>query len=252
MSALFPGYEALYEMMGLIGATGGSGCEQDYTPRHSVSTGGTTIYGSVKLWHGDLSIFLEDCIVESAAFVPEPGGNVLCTANIRIGAIPTAYILDGIAFPTITYGAMYDNAAPVVEDVAFTSFGKTKGFENLTVTIQNDVEEFGDSNVATTGKRLAQVRRRFLVDGTLYVNTDDSDAHVQNLISSSAPTDDLSFQVGTVATVGLTIEAFKIEVNNLQSKAIKYNRIGQALVCEISGAKATGTSAGSEFQLTFN
>jgi hypothetical protein len=252
LSVLFPGYEALYEMAGLIGAAGGSGCEQDYTPRHAGSSGGSTIYGTVKCWMGDLSVVFEDCIVSSAEFVATPGGNVLCTMNIMVGATDTANISDGVTFPTITYDAMASEASPVVEAVAFAAFGQTRGFESLTVKIENEIEEYGDSNIATTGKRQAQTRRQFLVDGTLYVNTSDSDAAIAQLISGSAPTNDLSFQVGTVATAGLTMLAFKMEVNNLQAKGIKYNRIGDALVVELSGAKATGLTAGSEFQLTFN
>jgi hypothetical protein len=252
LSVLFPGYEALYEMMGLIGAAGGSDAEQDYTPRHEGSSGGSTIYGTIKVWVGDLSIVFEDCLVETAEFVCTPGGNVLCTCNIKVGAADTANISDGVTFPTITYGFMEDEAAPVVEEVAFASFGQTRGFENLTITVSNTIEEFGDSNVATTGIRQAQTRRVFSVDGTLYVNTSDSEAAIQNLISTTAPTDDLSFQVGTVAGAAATINAFKFEVNNLQNKAIKYNRIGQALAVEISGAKAAATSAGAEFVLIFN
>ena len=99
---------------------------------------------------------------------------------------------------------------------------------------------------------MAQTRRVITVDGTLYINATDSEAAYQNLIATVAPTADLSFQIGTIATPTDTINAFKFEVNNLQGKGIKYNRIGQALVVEISGAKATGLTAGSEFTLTFN
>ena len=251
LATLFPGYEALYEMMGLIGANGAAPVVE-YTPRHSGSSDGSTIYGTIKVWHGDLSMVFEDCLIESAEFVSTPGGNVLCTANILVGKTDTANIADGVTFPTITYGAMSSLAAPVVEGVAFATFGQTRPFENLTVKVQNTIEEFGDSNVATTGKRQAQTRRQILVSGTIYVATADSDAAVQNLINSSAPTADLSFQVGTAAGASDVVNAFKVEVNNLQSKSIKYNRIGQALVAELTDAKATATSAGAEFKLTMN
>ncbi len=257
MATLFPGYEAIYEMIGFIGADGGSGCEHDYTPRHDGSTGGAgadgiLVHGSIKCWQGDLSIFFQDVVVSSASVVPEPGGNALITVNFEVGSVPTAYILDGVTFPTLTFGAMEDNAAPVVEGVGFSAFGQVRGFENLTITIENTITPFKDSNVATSGERQVHVRRQFLVSGTLYINTSDSMAAATQLISSSAPSDDLFFQVGTIATAALTIEAFRWDLFNLQPKSIKYNRIGDALVVELTNAKATGTSAGSEAQLTFN
>jgi hypothetical protein len=251
LATLAPGYEALYESIGLIGATGGSGCEHDYTPRIGASSP-TVRYLTIKMFHGDLSIQLDDCIVDSASMVFTPGGNGLCTANIKVGSIPTANIVDGVTFPTIDYEEMADNAAPVVEGVSFAAFGQTRGFENLTINIAQDVEEFGDSNVDDTGIRQVVTGRRFTVDGTLYVNTSDSAAESDNLVLTTAPTADLSFQVGTVATAGLTMLAYNIECRNLQSRSIKYNRIGDVLAVEMSGAKCTGLTAGSEFQLTFN
>lgn len=251
-STVAPGYEALYEMCGLVGAVGGGGtCEHDYTPRIGASTPPVR-YGTIKVFHGDISIQMDDCIVDSASMEFTPGGNGLLTANIKVGSIPSANIVDGVTFPVIDYEEMADNAAPVVEGVVFAAFGQTRGFENLTVTISQAVSEFGDSNVDTTGIRQEVEGRVFTVDGTLYVNTADSTAAIDQLISTSAPTNDLSFQVGTVATAGLTILAYKVECNNLQPKAIKYNRIGTTLVVELSGAKATGLTVGSEFQLTFN
>lgn len=256
LGTLFPGYDALYEMMGLIGAHGTAPVEE-YTPRHAGSTGGagpdgSTVYGTIKVWHGNLSMVLQDCIVESADFVSDPGGNVLVSANIRIGSIDPTLIVDGVTFPTLTYGAMEDNAAPVVEGVAFAAFGQTRDFEALTIRIENTIAEFKRSNIDVTGIGYAQTRRQFLVSGVLYVNASDSDAAVQQLISGSAPTNDLSFQVGEVAGATDTINAMKFEVNNLQPKNVKYDRRGDAMVVTLSNAKATATSAGAEFKLTFN
>jgi hypothetical protein len=72
-------------------------------------------------------------------------------------------------------------------------------------------------------------------------------------VSSTAPTNNLSFQVGTAVTsTGDTYNGFFIEVKNLQPKDIKYDRVGTTLVVDLNGAKATGTAAGNEFMLTQN
>lgn len=256
MATLFPGYEAIYEMIGLIGANGANPIVE-YTSRHDGSTGGAgadgvIVHGTIKVWMGDLAVVFEDCVVTSAVLASTPGGNVLCTVNIQVGVIDTANIDDGIAFPTITYDAMEDLAAPIVEGVAFAAFGQTRGHENLTITITNEITVFGDSNASISGERQVHSRRVITVDGTLYVNATDSKAALDNLIDTSPPTDDLSFQVGTVSGASDVLNAFKIEVNNLQAKAIKYVPLGEAMAVEITGAKATATSAGAEFKLTFN
>jgi hypothetical protein len=138
--------------------------------------------------------------------------------------------------------------------VAFAGFGQTRGFENLTVTCSNTIEEYQDSNIATTGIRQAQTRRQFLVDGTLYINDTDVDAAYAQLASTSAPTNDMTFQVGDpdVGGAETALNAFLFSINNVEAKDIKYNRIGSALAVELSGCKATSTTANTEFTLTFN
>jgi hypothetical protein len=241
----FLGLDAIWESLGLTGANG-TNPVYEYTPRTSQSV----TYSTIKLFVGDLSFALQDCVPESASIVFTPGGNGLCTVNFKVGELDT--FADSVTFPTVDYTTQKSLAAPTIEGVAFASFGQTRGYEDLTVTIANTIEEYGDSNVDTTGLRYAQTRRLITVDGRLYINPTDSDAEYQATIATTAPTADLSFQVGTAAGAAATINAYKVEVNNLQSKGIKYDRTGQALVVELSGAKATGTTAGSEFNLTFN
>jgi hypothetical protein len=83
------------------------------------------------------------------------------------------------------------------------------------------------------------------------LNSTDSRFEYDKTIGTLAPTEDLSFQIGTPATTGF-INAIKLEVNNIQSKSVKYDRVGTATVAELSGAKATSLSAGTEFKLSFN
>ena len=239
------GIWAIWRGLGMAGANG-TAPVYEFTPEYA------TTYSTIKLWVGDLSYVFSDCLIESASLVFTPGGNGLMTANIKVGTHdPTSDFADGVTFPTVSYGMQNDMFAPTVEGVNFT-WGQVRGFESLTINIDNTVEEFGDSNVSTTGVRQAQTKRVITVDGTLYISATDSDFEYQNAVSTSAPTGDLSFQVGTPATSASTINAYKVEVNNLQAKSIKHNRIGTAMTVELSGAKATATAAGGEFKFTYN
>lgn len=240
------GIDATLQSLGLAGANGTAPVVA-YTP-----VSGATVYSTIKLWIGDLSFVFTDCIVESGQVVFTPGGNGILTANFAVGTHdPATDFADGVTFPTFDYTTQASLAAPTVEGVNFT-WGQVRGFNTLTLNIENTIEEAGDSNVASTGLRQTQTRRMFTIDGTLYLDDGDSDFEYQGLVSSSAPTADLSFQVGDVAGAAEVLNAYLVEVNNLQAKAIKYNRIGTATVVELTGAKATATAAGGEFTLTFN
>jgi len=253
---IHPGIEAIWETMGLIGADGSAPVES-YTPRHSGSTGGTgpdgaTVYSTWKIWHGPLEMVYSDCLIESADFAFEPGGNCLVTCNVVVGTFDHTVGVDVDSFPTASYGSQATQAAPVVEGVNFT-WGGVRGFEKLVISITNKIEQFGDSNVPVTGKRQAQTGRRISVSGTLYVESAYSDFEFQNMVDSDAPTVDLSLQLGTVTGASPdTCNAFLITVKKLQAKSIKYNKVGDAFVCELGDSKATATVAGGEFILLAN
>ena len=241
------GIDELWGSAGLVGANGAAAPDYKYTPR------ATAEYSTVHLWVADLDFILMDCLVEVASIKLTTGEAALVTANIKVGSVESAN--DGVTFPTFTWGTQASLAAPVVAGVNFASFGQTRGFEgDLTINIANEIAEFGDSNVATTGIRQAQTNRIITVDGRLYANTSDSAAERDALISTSAPTADLSLQLGTAETGGgsETMNAALINVNNLQPKSIEYDRTGDALSVVIAGAKATSTTAGTEFMLEYN
>ena len=208
----------------------------------------------VHLWVADLDFIFKDCLVETLVIASTTGANALITANIKVGAVESYN--NGLTFPaSIDYGTQASLAAPTVEGVNFAAFGQTRGFQDdLTVTITNGIEEFGDSNVDLTGIRQSQTDRVITVDGRLYLNDTDTFAEHDALVSTAAITDDLSFQLGTAdpGSGTPTLNAALITVAELQAKDIKYDRTGTATVVEISGAKATGSTAGSEFSLEYN
>jgi len=240
------GIDELWGTAGLVGANGAAAPDYKYTPRASAE------YSTVHLWVADLDFILMDCLVDVAQIAFTPGGSALVTANIKVGSVESWN--DGVTFPTFTWGAQSSLAAPVVEGVNFTNFGQVRGFENLTITISNSIAEYGDSNVATTGIRQSQTDRVITVDGRIYLATADSAAEHTALVNTSAPTADLSLQLGDPDVGGAETElnAALINVNNLQPKSIKYDRTGTAAVVELSDSKATSTTAGTEFMLEYN
>lgn len=241
------GIDNLYEIAGLVGANGAAAPDYAYTPRAS------TIYGTIHLWVADLDFILQDCLVETLEIALNASGNAFVTANIKVGKLESWN--DGVTFPTFTWGAQSSLAAPTVEGVAFAAFGQTRGFQDeLRITITNGIEEFTDSNVTDTGIRLSQRDRVITVDGRLYLESTDSAAEHTALVSTSAPTADLSLQLGTADVAGevTALNACLINVNNLQARDIKYDRTGANTVVELTGAKATGTTGGDEFMLEYN
>lgn len=250
LSTLLPGRDAIYKCAGHAESTGAASPDTDYDPS------ATTVYATIKLWIGGsttgMSYVFKDCICESLAWVITPEGNCIETASFKVGALAVA--ADGVTFPTIDYTTQATLAAPITAGATFSVFGQARGFNTATITLQNTIEEFGDSSVPITGLRQAQTRRQYLVDGTFYVVLADPDAAFVEHINTSPPTNDLTLQIGDPDVAGAQTElnAFLFAVNNLEAKGIKYNRIGEALTVELSGCKATGLTAGSEFKLTFN
>ena len=240
------GIDELLGTAGLEGANGIAEPDYIYTPR------ATAEYSPIHLWVANLDFILMDCLCETLTIESTAGENALVTANFKVGSVESWN--DGVTFPTFTWGTQASLAAPTVEGVNFTNFGQVRGFENLTITVTNGIEEFGDSNVATTGIRQSQTNRVITVDGRIYLNSTDSAIEHTELVNTSAPTSDLSFQLGTAETGGgsETMNAALVTVNNLQPKDIKYDRTGTAAVVELSGAKATSTTAGTEFSIEYN
>ncbi len=242
----FAGIDAIFQGAGLVGANGTNPL-YEYTP-----LAGTT-YLTIGLWVADLFYVFKSCVVESLDIVLTPGENAIITANFLVGSHdPATQLTDGVTFPTLDYGTMATLAAPTVDGLAFSAFGQARGFESMTITIANAIAKFKDSNVALTGERQAQTGRVITANGTIYVAAADSKAAYDNVTGTTAPTADLTFQLGTIAGAAGVLNAFKVECNNLQAESIKHNEIGDVLAVEISNAKCTATAAGSEFKLTAN
>ncbi len=246
----FAGVDALWQAAGLVGANGGANVEYDYTPRIG-ATSPSTRYVTIKLWVGDLSFVLQDCIVDSAVLTFPPGGTALCTFNLRVGSHdPDTQFNDGVTIPTIDYGSQASLSAPIVQGVA-NAWSTTRGYRELTITINQGIEEIADGNQAT-GVRLVQGERAITLDGAIWVDAAGSSFDFDNVVGTSAPTADMSFTVGTPSTAEDDVNnALILECNNLEHQSVKYNREGTTMVTEFTGAKCTATGAGLEFSLIY-
>lgn len=240
-----PGMHAILLAAGLTD-TDGAAPKVTYTPDAT----GTTTYLTIKKWIGDLSFVYQDCAVETLVMAFTPGGQRIDTVSFKVGSL--AVFADGVTFPpAIDYGVQASLAAPLVVGVNF-DWGETRGFQDLSITITNEFEDLPDSNVALTGMRFAQARRIITVDGTIFVETTDSEFAYQQTILTVDPTEDLTFQVGTPAIALATMNAFLLACNNLQSRGIKYNKAGNSMIVELNGAKCTAPTVGVEFAIEMN
>lgn len=237
------GIDALWQLGGLEGANG-TAPVYNYTPRAD------TKYGTLKLWVGDLSYVFQDCLCESVEFDLTPAAVPKVTFNFAVGSHdPATQFADGVSFPTFDYGTQQSVSAPSVVGVA-NAWGQTRGWNTLAITIENNVDDTPDANQAT-GIRKAQTERTISVSGAFWVDSTDSDFGYQKTVGATAPTEDMTFQVGTAAGASDPINAFAMTLANLEVDSRKENRIGTALVEEIE-AHCTATTAGGEFTLAYN
>jgi len=240
------GIDELLGTAGLAGENGTAEPDYKYKPR------ATTEYSTVHLWVADLDFIFQDCLVDTLKLSFTPGGIALVTASIKVGSVQSYN--DSITFPTFTWGTQSTLAAPTVENVGFSSLGGSRGFESLEITVANSIEEFGDSNVATTGMRQSQKDRVITVDGRIYLTSSASAIEHTQLVSTTAQTLDMFLQLGTAESGagGEVMNAALIGINNIQPKSIKYDRTGAAAVVEMTGSKATSGAAGDEFYIQYN
>lgn len=233
------GVDALLLACGLSGANGTSPV-YEYTPS------ATTVYVTAKLWVADLSYVFMDCI-GTLTLVPTPGDIMLATIALQVGSLNA--FADGVTFPTLDYGTQASLSAPIVQGVAH-SWSTTRGFNELSITNENEIEEIEDSNQAS-GIRLVQNSRQFNVEGVVFTDSADSDFEHQNVVATAAPTADMSFQLGTIAAPAATLNAVKVELNNVQLETVKDVKLGTAHAKQIAGY-CTAAIANGEFKLTFN
>ena len=249
-----PAVRALFDMAGLIGANGTAPAYR-YTPRVAASVGGYQLYGTIKLWIGNLSWVFQDCIIEKLALVMTPGGNLVATADVAVGSHdPATQFSSGVTFPTFDYTATTTggqlHSAPLVAAVGH-SWSTTRGFEDMTVTVENSASEEQDSN-AETGLVQAVTERRITCVGRIYADADAASKFEMENVAGETPTADITMQIGDATTVETDpFNALAMILSDVQVAQVKPDKTGNFMVMDLSGY-CTASSAGGEFSLDFN
>jgi hypothetical protein len=83
------------------------------------------------------------------------------------------------------------------------------------------------------------------------VDSADTDFEYQELIKTTAPVADLSFQLGTPAGATDIVNAILFEASNLEVVDYKAQPTGTVFVVEFEG-ESTATAVGAEAKFTYN
>jgi hypothetical protein len=240
------GIDALNQIAGLSGTGVALAPVYRYTPAASET------YATIKMWWGDLSFCWQDCIINTRSTVYTPGETGLRTDTIKLGAIVSAGVADGIVFTSPTAGPQTTMAAPAIEGVVNT-WNMERGWNELTITINNNIEEIGNCNVADTGIKFSQKMPREITASVkgLWVGTTNSDYEYEQTKLTAAPTDGFTFQVGTVGIADATANAYKVTLENPVVDSLKYDRLGTDLVADVE-LSARDATAAAEYTEDYN
>jgi hypothetical protein len=239
------GIDALNLIAGLSGADGTA-------PIYTYTPAAAAVYATIKMWWGDLSFCWQDCIIGQRSTVYTPGNFGVRTDTIKLGAIVAAGVADGLVFTSPTPGFQTTMAAPTIEGIVNT-WSMERGWNELTISINNNIEEIGNCNVADTGIKFVQKMPREITASVkgLWVGTTNSDYEYNQSKLSAAPTDGFTFQVGTVGVGDAQANAYKVTLENPAVDSLKYDRLGTDLVADVELSARDG-SAAAEYTETYN
>ncbi len=235
----FAGIDALLQACGLTGAAWGSGNGWEYTPA-------STQIATAKIFDSGMYYVLKD-IVGNLSIAWEPGNIAVATATLS-GVVDD---FGAVAVPSFTYGTQADLTAPTVETVAHNwgISAALRGFTTATTTIDNQTEEIPDSN-AEGGKRTRQTGREIKHSATVFSDDGDIDFERTELVRTTAPTEPLTFTVGTAAGAAATVNAVQQVLTNPETRSITPNVGGSSRTMDVELVAVDG-SADGEYALRF-
>lgn len=230
------GINALWAACGFAEAAWATGVGSELKPS-------TLTHSTAKVWVNGLAWVVMDVVGSpTIEFTPSE----VATVTFNMQGIVSSF---AEATASLTYGNQASLSAPVVKGVA-NSWGQTRGFNELSLSVDNSIEQIGDSNETTVGYVLEQGDRTITLDCIHFQDDGDLDFERANMVNTSAPTDDLSFTIGTVATDGSTIDAVTIQANNAQVRSVTLVDLGAKAGIQ-SSSVLTGTTANSEISIIF-
>lgn len=238
----WPGMFGLLRGSWGAGAAWGGGVGHQWLPASLVPF-------TAKIWVGGTSgdafctsYVLQDCFADlDIDFTP--GG--IAVATFKIGGT-RALRTGAVTIPTFNYGTQASVSAPTVDSAAFT-WGPSRGFIDLKLSVVNQIQEFADSNVVG-GISKRQASREISIAGTIYSDSADQDYEDTRLEATTAPTDDATFTIGDAATATNPVNAYFLSLNNLNVTKNSPEKVGPLLARKIE-ASCTGPTANSEAEL---
>ena len=202
-------------------------------------------YLSFKVWRGDTSFTLQDCLVTSMTYKNTPGQITVATVTVSAGGI-TFSAAD--TFPTsISYGLQESLQAPVLKAAGAQIGSVVRGFLAGTLTLELTSSEVPDSN-STDGVIDEIDGRTIQWEGDFYVDDSDSDQDWTNLIRTST-FQDLSWTLG-VHVVSGQANALLFAMQNVDFTAVKFKVVAGKVVYNLTGYATTPGAGNDEFVLT--
>lgn len=241
------GVDALCNGAGLVAAAAGSGVGYDF------EFGSPEPFSALLYYFGN-RLELRSCRCSGFEIKWMPGEVAIATATIVVGDIkdPSA---DGIttaaAMATVNYAVQATVANPVVQQVG-NLYNVTRGFNELTLRIEQTIGEVGDSNLVD-GIAKGVDDREVSLDGTLYVD-DAAEGEVYDLnqifADAAGDLDDLSFTVGIAAAGGDPALATEMLFTANELSPSKPVKLGSKAATSVS-LRPTNTVPNKELTLTY-
>jgi len=233
------GFDALLQGAGLVGAG------------HATINGWRYVFGagstfSALIFYSGNRIRLLGCRC-AISIEYTPGSIAVATATIEVGTVlaPTLAAIPS----TLTYGEQASVSAPVVKAVA-NAWQETRGFEELTLSIEPAFEDFPDSNAAEGIVKEAS-DREVKVSASLFADDAAKNYDLTQILATAAGTlDQLSFQVGTDMAINLPQLAHQILVPQPELLTTAPQKLGTKAGSEIE-LVARGATANSELEIIF-
>ena len=244
------GVDGILQAAGLLSAAWGAGVG------HQVQFSGSALpcSGLIYLWGNRFELL--DCRARSLEIAFAGGQVPKCTVDLAVGRIkdPVATPISVATSPTLTYGAQSSVTPAVANAVGFLWRGQNPsvGLQDITLSIGNEVSEFGDMNQANgivqeITDRTVEASGLFYVEGA---STAEVFEFEQILADDITDLPLMSWQVGVAAGATTPARAVYVELTRPEVIDVDYRNIGSKAAVQVK-VRARSTSANGELTLRF-
>lgn len=244
------GVGGILQAAGLLSAAWGSGVGHEAVFSASAMPASALIY----LWGNRYELL--DCRARSLEIAFEGGKVPKATVDLAVGSIkdPAATPISVASSPTLTYGAQSTVIPPVANAVGFLWRGENPsvGLQEITLSIQNQVSEFGDMN-QTYGIVQEIEDRTVEIQGLMYVegnSTKEVFEFEQILADAIGDLQAMSWQIGTAAGASSPAKAVYVSLPSPEVIDIDYRNLGSKAAIQVT-ARARASAANGELAIRF-